>query len=1285
MTDTDTCIYLSFTAQLDSAYLVLAYKDSCVGSVYVYENNCNSSPILISPLSNVVSLSGLTKDNEYFVKILKSNSNAFNFYAYLKSTMTYYPNQIVLEPNDYTPCCGQTLHITLNTAQTDNTIFNHEGCMRLFYSVNGSASAVNGLWYYITDITFPPGQVDVYWTPPCVNPVPYYANQGINYYYLGYTWVEKDNSDCNPTNMCAFYGTYSNHQKIQIINPQISISASPNPICIGECSNLTASGGVSYVWSTNQNTNPITVCPQSATNYCVTGTDIHGCTGTASKTINVDYPKPDFTALPNPVCLGNAINFMGESVCEESIVSWFWQFGDGSSATGQTTYHYYTSSGLFQVTLTVTDLYGNTYTKTRSVIVKPKPDHIVLSGVFNDCDGSKIKYTIDNAAIYDQYFTWTIPAGSGIFFINHQNTISSSNTSQIIIWATPLTQPVPIIISACNKEGCCITDTFYVYPCCDKYVDFNFNNTPLTGFSTNLVVGQLIVINGNCQIPSSIEFQNCNFLMGGGSKLEIPDGVVATFTTCNIAQCNRYMWDGIYLMNENSQVIIQSNSVIKDAMNAVVSNSCGKYKILNSTFDLNYRNIVVNQCGQELLNEIHGSSFTCSNSSSMLFPHQGKRTYSAIEANNVRMMYVGQPNNGIIDNTFSKISGGILLTNTSAEIKNNKFMDINVAMLQPTLPAIKVVNSNAGIGTIQSYNLIIGGANAVDGNVFTNCYKGVDIQYGRKSLIQNNRFTKTKVPVYFAFCTKVAVTNVLNNRITNATTGIYAYRNKNSKNDISNNIISWNGNVVPGTGIKIETVLTDNENYNVSFNKISRAHSGITTNSVGYSTLRENLIDIVAGNSFMRSYGIRTMGGEKLTIYGNSIDGPAQAANYSYGISMSMSGNSHIECNTVEKCQHGLNFDGSMPSEVYRNFMRKNIYGVTFTNGGIIGPQGNTSYPSDNTWKQNTNDGWSFYSYGDLSTFHVRTTLPIPGNVSTYIPNFGFYNVSPQGSPTYYSAPVCSTDAGGPIQMCRISLPGITLPLGFKKQVAKNQIPYNMYPQSESWQAKKDVYSMLKSDTLFTYLTDTVLTQFVDSMMVSPLEAQKSAVAFFSNDSLNVAQLLNNASATNTLTEQSLKTLNNIAFRADTVALVYTTSEISWLQFMAAQCPYEYGPAVYMARAMLAPVDTTVYANMCENLMDSVNSRSMIDGSMNETENEVFLSVSPNPAADQISAGIYSQNEEMWNWKIISLDGRSVFSSGKMTTNIYETIDVSNLSNGVYLFSANKENNSLTKRLVIVR
>jgi PKD repeat protein len=40
------------------------------------------------------------------------------------------------------------------------------------------------------------------------------------------------------------------------------------------------------------------------------------------------------------------------------IVSYVWDFGDGSTATGMTADHTYSSIGLFQITLTVTDNIG---------------------------------------------------------------------------------------------------------------------------------------------------------------------------------------------------------------------------------------------------------------------------------------------------------------------------------------------------------------------------------------------------------------------------------------------------------------------------------------------------------------------------------------------------------------------------------------------------------------------------------------------------------------------------------------------------------------------------------------------------------------------------------------------------------------------------------------------------------------------------------------------------------------------------------------------------------------
>lgn len=51
------------------------------------------------------------------------------------------------------------------------------------------------------------------------------------------------------------------------------------------------------------------------------------------------------------------------------IVSYEWDFGDGTTATGQTTYHTYTKTGVYNVTLTVRDGAGNTSTDSVMVTI----------------------------------------------------------------------------------------------------------------------------------------------------------------------------------------------------------------------------------------------------------------------------------------------------------------------------------------------------------------------------------------------------------------------------------------------------------------------------------------------------------------------------------------------------------------------------------------------------------------------------------------------------------------------------------------------------------------------------------------------------------------------------------------------------------------------------------------------------------------------------------------------------------------------------------------------------
>jgi len=72
---------------------------------------------------------------------------------------------------------------------------------------------------------------------------------------------------------------------------------------------------------------------------------------------------------------GEAVVLNGSSSFDPdgSIVSYDWNFGDGSSASGATVSHTYTTIGLYTATLTVTDNDGATDTDTAEVLISDKP------------------------------------------------------------------------------------------------------------------------------------------------------------------------------------------------------------------------------------------------------------------------------------------------------------------------------------------------------------------------------------------------------------------------------------------------------------------------------------------------------------------------------------------------------------------------------------------------------------------------------------------------------------------------------------------------------------------------------------------------------------------------------------------------------------------------------------------------------------------------------------------------------------------------------------------------
>lgn len=92
-------------------------------------------------------------------------------------------------------------------------------------------------------------------------------------------------------------------------------------------------------------------------------------------TVTVLNPIPvaNFTWSPLPATIQDIINFVDTSQDDESIISWFWDFGGGANSTEQNPSHQYADKGTYDVQLTVTDNDYATDSETKTITIQNVP------------------------------------------------------------------------------------------------------------------------------------------------------------------------------------------------------------------------------------------------------------------------------------------------------------------------------------------------------------------------------------------------------------------------------------------------------------------------------------------------------------------------------------------------------------------------------------------------------------------------------------------------------------------------------------------------------------------------------------------------------------------------------------------------------------------------------------------------------------------------------------------------------------------------------------------------
>jgi len=129
--------------------------------------------------------------------------------------------------------------------------------------------------------------------------------------------------------------------------PMVVASATPNPVCEGGQTTVSASGASSYVWDQGLGGGQThDVSPSSTTTYVVTGTDVNGCTNTATVTVTVQPAIEASIAGDTVLCYGESTTLIASGG-----TSYEWSGAGISNPTSSQQVISPTASGVYTVTV----------------------------------------------------------------------------------------------------------------------------------------------------------------------------------------------------------------------------------------------------------------------------------------------------------------------------------------------------------------------------------------------------------------------------------------------------------------------------------------------------------------------------------------------------------------------------------------------------------------------------------------------------------------------------------------------------------------------------------------------------------------------------------------------------------------------------------------------------------------------------------------------------------------------------------------------------------------------
>ncbi len=1015
-------------------------------------------------------------------------------------------------------------------------------------------------------------------------------------------------------------------------------------ICEGTGTTLIASGAYTYSWSPMTGifvTQPdyswatlATTLPDGIYTYTVIGSNINGCTSTASATVTVmDFVQPTITGFNNNCTPG--VIYTVTSVYNPPYQ---WSFPTGNPASpftystnnNQLTVSNWGNFGTGEICATVTNTVNQCSTR-------------VCQSVYNCCaycSGSQA-----NATLYDVNVAYLL-ANYGSYII-------------------PLSNP-PVLSTNANIV---INGTFTIEQ------NFEISDCPNICLGTN---AQIKILSGKTLTISS-PLTSPNYSPAEPTKL--------------YAGCG-YMWDRVYIENASAKLIINPAPVtnittIRDAKSAIVSDNTGEFHIRYALLRNNNKGIVVNTSAVSHPGTVTGTEISAV--SNTLLPYYDNaiarppllRTNKGIEINNQNYIQIGNAANPL--NLFNTLDIGIECNKSGVRIVNNSFQNIITTnpQLQPLVDGVAVwVKGETNKHALVFPYIFLGGS-VPEQNSFTNCTNGLQSDFISKVDARFNSFTDVNNGVRI-FNSSFEDINIINNSFQNFTSGILMSNILGLHADVFSN--NFNLNPVPsgGTAIRIgnpfNTVV--NPVVHVASNNINTVFNGIHLinmyNAVigDYNTI---LFDsqLPVGNSSW--FGIKLQNCIGNAVKHNFVwrcstttnqSGCFPDASYTtkvYGISIETSKRNDVNNNVSGYMGTALRVFNSytVPNFFTCNNMAHYMRGFAQFNSDV-GDQGDATHPSDNTWNRGSFTGFDADAFADAAS--VPRDWYVRGNNLPWYPAiWNILSINYQSATGTFSctrAAMCEEPSCKQLEMVKII----------------DEIKTNSNLSAEViYMNQKQVFEELRSDPSLMNLgteNDAELQEFYDYALGTNLGALTYVKELLGQNDESQAETVNSQVTPENLIEYNEKTVNEIYLQtwAEDI-FVLTTEQIQTLNDIALQNPISGGPAVYTARVML---------NIDVNDFGEEEQNRIATGGKTPGEREIMLY--PNPANGEaiFKCNLFEGEKGMLD--IYDVLGTNIESYALKEGANEINLNTKNLSAGVYVFKITANNEFIgANRLVIVK